>query len=174
MSERIEAATRELDWYFNDAEGEACGLRSGGWHVLEETDGSSGSSGGSGARHFMDPYPEHRASARRDLSRIHAAYAELPSPVQAVLAARFVRRSGREVIASTIGAHYTLLAQMLPEVRARMAPGESAHHAAQAFAKRRPEDLRRLCDELIAEALAAYIGSRWPQDQIREEAANGR
>ena len=26
----------------------------------------------------------------------------------------------------------------------------------------------------IAEALAAYIGSRWPQDQIREEAARGR
>lgn len=174
MSERVDTASRELDWYFNDAEGEACGLRSGGWHVLEETDGSSGSSGGSGARHFMDPYPEHREKARRDHSRIHTAYVALPSPVQAVLAARFTRRSGREVCASTIGAAYTIVAQMLPEVRARMAPGESAHHAAQAFAKRRPEDLRRLCDELIAEALTAYIGSRWPQDQLREEAANGR
>lgn len=160
MSERMrKRASDELEWFYADAEGDACGLRSGGWNVLEETDGSRG--GGSGARHFVDPYPDHREAARARLRRLHAALVTLPGGVQAVLEAAFSPRTGREEAVSLLGPRYTRLVVLLREVETSAA-GESRHAAAQRLVRRRKEALRRQCDELIADALEAFARAAWP------------
>jgi hypothetical protein len=165
-------ARREIEWYFSEAEGEACGLRSSGWNVLEESDGGARGSGGAGVRHFVDPYPDtkHREGARRRLTRVSRAFEPLASHHKAVLEARFTARSPRAVGVRGMP-EFARVALLLPSIQRRAELAKTTvHEAAKAAARQDEAGLRKRCEALVDEALHAFTRSMYPQLAIKEMA----
>jgi hypothetical protein len=161
----------DLTWYFQQAEGDACGLRAQRWDFTDEAvDGSSAPPARGGRP--VDPYPDTHARDRSRLRRVHAAYVACSTDTKAVLEAYYGRLSYRVPVPG-LGA-IAWVAMLLADAEPA-APGGSRASVLALGTKSSSDRARvlRRAERLLSDAREEYARHRLAQlEEERREYRN--
>jgi hypothetical protein len=158
----------DLTWYFQHAEGDACGLRAQRWDFTDEAEQGTAAPPARGAR-AIDMYPESHARDRSRLRRVHEAYTACSTDAKAVLEAYYGRLSYRVPVPG-LGA-LAWVAMLLADAEPA-APGGS-RAAVLALGTKSASDRDRVlrrAERLLSDAREEYAKHRLAQieDERRE------